>query len=426
MISMGDYQVQCTACGQLYSDTGSNECPDRHAALQRTVYTAQHLHCADQPGMMRFYDWLPIINKPTVTAGPITYKSEVLARELGCSHLYVTFNGFWPERAAANKTCSFKELEAVPTMQRAAEKKSGILVVASAGNTGRAFAQVAAETKTPVVVVIPKKSLPRIWTTFPADTVLLITVDGDYSDAISTSTGIANLPRLTAEGGAKNCARRDGMGTVMLDAATTIGRIPDYYVQAVGSGTGAIAAWEAARRLIRDGRFGDHLPRMILSQNLPFIPMANAWKAGRREIDSMTDMADATQAISQVYADVLTNRNPPYGITGGLFDCLTETGGEILTVSNDEARQAQQLFEECEGIDLDPAAGVTVASLITAAAEGLIDPKKNVMINITGGGYTRVQEEFDLIPVTAALATDNTTSMDQIARFVNDWVKEHA
>lgn len=426
MISMGDYQIQCTACGQLYSDTGSNECPDRHAALQRTVYTAQHLHCADQPGMMRFYDWLPIINKPIVTAGPITYKSEVLARELGCSHLYVTFNGFWPERAAANKTCSFKELEAVPTMQRAAEKKSGILVVASAGNTGRAFAQVAAETKTPVVVVIPKKSLPRIWTTVPADTVLLITVDGDYSDAISTSTGIANLPRLTAEGGAKNCARRDGMGTVMLDAATTIGRIPDYYVQAVGSGTGAIAAWEAARRLIRDGRFGDHLPRMILSQNLPFIPMANAWKAGRREIDSMTDMADATQAISQVYADVLTNRNPPYGITGGLFDCLTETGGEILTVSNDEARQAQQLFEECEGIDLDPAAGVTVASLITAAAEGLIDPKKNVMINITGGGYTRVQEEFDLIPVTAALATDNTTSMDQIARFVNDWVKEHA
>ena len=256
--------------------------------------------------------------------------------------------------------------------------------------------------------------------------VLLITVDGDYSDAISMSIAIANLPHLNAEGGAKNCARRDGMGTVMLDAATTIGRIPDYYVQAVGSGTGAIAAWEAAQRLISDKRFGHHLPRMILSHNLPFVPMANAWKAGRREIDPMTDMADATQAISQVYADVLTNRNPPYGITGGLFDCLTETGGEISAVSNDEARQAQRLFEECEGIDLDPAAGVTVASLITAAQEGQIDPRKDVMVNITGGGYKRVQEEFDLIPVTAAFATDRTTSMDQIVRFVNDWVKEHA
>jgi len=95
-------------------------------------------------------------------------------------------------------------------------------------------------------------------------------------------------------------------------------------------------------------------------------------------------------------------------------------------VSNDEARQAQRLFEECEGIDLDPAAGVTVASLITAAQEGQIDPRKDVMVNITGGGYKRVQEEFDLIPVTAAFATDRTTSMDQIVRFVNDWVKEHA
>jgi cysteate synthase len=376
--------------------------------------------------MMRFYDWLPIHHIPAVTAGPITYKSEVLAKELGFSNLYITFNGFWPEKGAAIKTCSFKELEAVPTMQRASEKKSGILVVASAGNTGRAFAQIAAEMNTPVVVVIPKKSLPRIWTTIQTDKVLLMTVEGDYSDAINRSTAIAQLPHLTAEGGAKNCARRDGMGTVMLDAATTIGRIPDYYVQAVGSGTGAIAAWEAAQRLIRDGRYGNHLPLMILSQNLPFVPMAHAWKSGRREINAMTDMADATQAISQVYADVLTNRNPPYGITGGLFDCLTQTGGEIYSVSNDEARQAQRLFEACEGIDLDPAAAVTVASLITAAQDGRIDPRRDVMLNITGGGYKRVREEYDLIPVNAALATDTTTTMDHIGRFVNDWVNEHA
>jgi|GEM_PF-5780688 len=63
---------------------------------------------------------------------------------------------------------------------------------------------------------------------------------------------------------------------------------------------------------------------------------------------------------------------------------------------------------------------------MTVVQEGQIDPRKNVMLNITGGGYRWVQEEFDLIPVTASLATDRTTSLDQIARFVNDWVKEHA
>ena len=69
---------------------------------------------------------------------------------------------------------------------------------------------------------------------------------------------------------------------------------------------------------------------------------------------------------------------------------------------------------------------MTVASLITAVKEGAIDPCSDVMLNITGGGYTRVKEAYDLIPVNAALATDKTTSIDQIARFVNDWVKEHA
>jgi len=423
---MEKYQIQCTACGRLYPDTGFNECPDSHAALQRTVYSAQCMNYADLPGMLRFYDWLPINHKPVVTAGPVTYQSMGLARELGLPHLYITFSGFWPEKGAAIKTCSFKELEAVPTLQRASERRSGILVVASAGNTGRAFAQIAAEMNTPVVVVIPKRSLPRIWTTIPTDKVLLITVEGDYSDAISQSTLIAGLPHLTAEGGAKNCARRDGMGTVMLDAAVSTGRIPDYYVQAVGSGTGAIAAWEAAQRLIRDGRYGRHLPYMILSQNLPFVPMAKAWNAGRREIDPISDMADAEHSIAQVYADVLTNRNPPYGITGGLYDCLTKTGGEIVAVSNDEARQAQQIFSECEMIDLDPAAAVTVASLIRATEGGRIKSKKNVMMNITGGGYTRVQEEFDLIPVPAALATDKSTNMNHIAGFVNEWVTEHA
>jgi hypothetical protein len=49
-----------------------------------------------------------------------------------------------------------------------------------------------------------------------------------------------------------------------------------------------------------------------------------------------------------------------------------------------------------------------------------------VMVNITGGGYKRVQEAFDLIPVNTELTIDNTTTMDKIASFVNDWVKEHA
>ncbi len=74
----------------------------------------------------------------------------------------------------------------------------------------------------------------------------LIAVKGDYYDAIQIAEKVQSLPGFTPEGGARNIARRDGMGTVMLDAALTLGRMPDHYFQAVGSGTGGISAWEAA------------------------------------------------------------------------------------------------------------------------------------------------------------------------------------
>ena len=97
----------------------------------------------------------------------------------------------------------------------------------------------------------------------------------------------------------------------MLDAAVTIGKMPDHYFQAVGSGTGGISAWEAALRLRADGRFGQKLPKLQLSQNLPFVPMYNAWKERRREIIPELDMKDAKKQIEDTYATVLTNRAPP-------------------------------------------------------------------------------------------------------------------
>ena len=94
----------------------------------------------------------------TTEAGPITYKSEALARELGLSNLYIGFSGYWPEKEAFIRTCSFKELEAHPTMQFLKETGGKAIVLASAGNTGRAFAHVSALTGTDVYIVVPEST----------------------------------------------------------------------------------------------------------------------------------------------------------------------------------------------------------------------------------------------------------------------------
>lgn len=295
------------------------------------------------------------------------------------------------------KTCTFKELEALPTCQRAKEKCGKILVVPSAGNTSRAFAEVASMTGMPVVVIVPKSSIHRMWTTTELekhDTIFLISVDGDYSDSIALSKEIVKKEALIEEGGVKNVARRDGMGIVELEAAFFMHAVPDYYFQAVGSGTGAIAAWETFIRLINDGRFGVKMPRIVISQNLPFAPMFSAWQEGRAEIIADKDMNDAAEAIKQMYADVLSTRNPPYSIKGGVYDMLVSTEGVMHGISNEECREAEKLFETEEGIDLDPAASVACASLIKAVDEGLVKKEDRILLNITGGGYKRLNNDY--------------------------------
>jgi cysteate synthase len=335
---------------------------------------------------------------PEVIGGPVTYRSTGLAKELGLKRLYISFNGYWPERGAQMPTGSFKDLEAPPTMQRLRERISRPrLVVASAGNTARAFAHVASITGQPLVLFVPKKALHRMWTTAEKEKspVTLICVQGDYTDAIAVAEVIQSRPGYVPEGGAKNIARRDGMGTVMLDAAVTTRRIPDHYFQAVGSGTGGISAWEAAMRLIEDGRFGSKLPRLHLSQNIPNAPIFYAWRG-----------MEPQPAAEEMFDDVLFNRRPPYGIKGGVKDALDATGGQVYGIADSDAAEAKRLFEESEGIDILNAAGVAAASLIQATNSGAVSPDSIILLNITGGGVSRLQEDFS----PSALKCDLTVS----------------
>jgi cysteate synthase len=215
--------------------------------------------------------------------------------------------------------------------------------------------------------------------------VTLMAVQGDYYDAIQIAEKLQSLPGFAPEGGARNIARRDGMGTVMLDAALHLARMPEHYFQAVGSGTGGISAWEAALRLRQDGRFGSFLPRLHLAQNLPNAPIYCAWTG-----------KEAEPPCSDMFDDVLFNRKPPYAIPGGVKDALQDTRGEVYGITDTQAAAAKKLFEQSEEIDILNAPAIAVAALEQAARSGSIDPKDIILLNITGGGVARIKEEHTL------------------------------
>ncbi len=414
---MGKFKLKCLKCGREYGQEYRLTCENDDAFL-RAEYLEKRLVLRNQPGIGRFHSWLPVQEDLTTDAGPITYKSEAFARELGLSNLYIGFSGYWPERGAFIKTCSFKELEAHPTMQLLKETGGKAIVLASAGNTGRAFAHVSALTGTDVYIVVPESGASKLWLPEePTESVHLISMSpgNDYTDAINLAGRIAKLPGMVSEGGARNIARRDGMGTVMLDAVVTIGKMPDHYFQAVGSGTGGISAWEAAMRLRTDGRFGQKLPKLQLAQNLPFVPMYNAWQEKRREIIPELDMKDAKKQVEETYATVLTNRTPPYGVMGGLYDALTDTDGIMYAITREEALEAKALFESLEGIDILPPSAVATASLLKAVEEGNVGKDETILLNLAGGGYKRLNEDYTLYQIEpVATAKNPDISLDEL------------
>jgi cysteate synthase len=407
---MGKFKIKCLNCGKEYGHQYRLSCENDDSIL-RAEYFEKRLDLRKQQGMGRFHSWLPVQEELTTDAGPTTYKSVALAKELGLLNLYIGFSGYWPERGSFIKTCSFKELEAYPTMQLLKESGGKAIVLASAGNTGRAFAHVSALTGIDAYIVVPDSGISYLWLPEePNEFVHLIDMSpgNDYTDAINLAVRVAKLPGLVSEGGARNIARRDGMGTVILDAAVTLGKMPDHYFQAVGSGTGGISAWEASLRLRADGRFGQKLPKLQLAQNFPFVPIYSAWRAKRREIIPEIDMKDAKKQIEETYASVLTNRTPPYGIKGGLYDALVDTDGVMYAITREEALEAKALFESLEGIDILPPSAVAVASLLKAVKTGNVGTGDIILLNIAGGGYIRLKEDFTLFQISPVAHAKNS------------------
>ncbi|MBE6238358.1 MAG: cysteate synthase [Bacteroidales bacterium] len=419
-----DYSLICCANGHRFEDCGWSLADPacNCASLVRAEYeNKKFTPREDLDGFYRYAEWLPIKRTLKGSCAPVTYKSEALASELGLENLYVTFSGYWPKIGARMMTCSFKETEAYSVCGRLDENNDRILVVASAGNTARAFAKVCSDNNIPLLISIPEDNIDALWFTSPLNDCVKIIASPkgtDYFDAIVLSDKVCTDKRFMAEGGAKNVARRDGMGTTLLSAVEAIGRIPDAYFQAIGSGTGTIAVWENNLRLIEDGRFGSHKMRLYPSQNDPFTIMYDSWKLHSRQLVDMT-AEQARKAAEEIDAKVLSNRKPPYSLPGGLYDAMEDATGEIFKITNEELSYWKNRFLELEGVDIHNAAAVAVASLATAISEGKVKKDEVIMLNITGGGEALAKSEQEILYAKPHLVLDPDLPAEEIVRAVN-------
>jgi cysteate synthase len=385
------YALQCVGCAfRTEDDHTLLHCPAcGRGALLRSAYLHPLQLRGSASAIFSYRDWLPVGNpygfdEPRVAC----LRADSLGQDVGLRDLWVLLSGTSPAHEATMRTGSFKETEAIGILSRVKEQSDKTLIISSAGNAGRAFLDLGASRRCPVVIVVPDSGEPllRLLDDAGEDGPLLIVIrDAYYMDAIRfVDQAIEAFPSsLIREGGCYNVARRDAMGIPFLAAAHVMQSLPDRYVQAVGSGTGAIAAWEGSVRLIEHGVLPPRQMRLHLVQNAPFTPMVDAWRSGKRDLIPWPK-EEVHERLSQTYASVLSNATPPYAVKGGVFDALSKTGGTIDSVTNDQIRLAEERVTHHLKVRPCPAASTAAAGLIQAVERGEIDPDERVLLHLTG------------------------------------------
>ena len=217
---------------------------------------------------------------------------------------------------------------------------------------------------------------------------------------------------------ARNIARRDGIGSLIIDAVKTMGRLPNHYFQAVGGGPGPIGVHEMACRLVDSGDFEGGIPKQNLSQNVEHCPIHNAWQAKRKELKSI----DFPDTELPVFSDYLVNNGPAYSITGGVYDILSESNGQTWSVTFDEAEEASKIFEELEGIDIMSPGAVALASLKKAISAGEVGSSDFVLLNISGGGTKRLFNDVRTKIVPPAIIVSKENAVEAIVDYMTNLV----
>ncbi len=405
---MAAYSVKNIATGRIFEDRFTDKgflLSDPKSAddsLLQTVYPKDARIDTSKNTFERYAGFIPT-NRPIPPGSrSITYHATTLGEHLGLEQLYITVSGYVPRLGTTYMSGSFKECEALSVFARMPQNAHGkTLVIASAGNTARAFAHIAELCEQPVLLVVAEQNASALWCRHPDPRFVRVlhVAHGDYYDAIHAANIVCSFDGFIPEGGAKNIARRDGMGTTMHEAISVMEAIPQHYFQAVGSGTGAIAACEAVERRIEREYPNAPLCTLHLSQNAPFTLLVDSWNTRTRSLAELSD-DDGRAQSAVIHAPVLANRNPVYGISGGVFDVLHKTNGHMYAVTNEETKQSQAEFTHCEGYDIDPAAAVAYASLKQAIALGRIPTTDLCMLNITGAGYAGIFQSFNPQPLS--------------------------
>lgn len=368
----------CTECGQRQDDGYRPFC--KCGGMIEVEYDRKAVEFRDSPNpYVRFADLLPFRMSPGRLAEDARFTPTIhatrLGARLGMASLYLKDETILPTR-------STKDRMAIVSLPYLWERGVRAFCASSTGNSSTAYARaIRSHPDMRLYLFTAESFIPRVQHADHEQVVHFGLRDASFVDAFDCAGWYANAHGLVSERGFFNIGRREGLKLAFFEASEQVPVPIDWYVQAVSSAMGVYGTYKGAKELRDLGRI-DRLPRLLCAQQEQCAPMARAFGEGSPTIQPH-HIVPRPRGIAEAIL-----RGNPTRVYPLVRRIVIESRGDIVSVSEDEIREARRMVEDLEGISPCFSASTAVAGLIKQVRNGRFPVDDTVLVNVTGGDRT--------------------------------------
>jgi threonine synthase len=352
--------------------------------------TLQHTH--QWRGLIEEYrDRLPVTaSTPVVTlleGGTPLVPAQLLSERTGCD-VYLKVEG-------ANPTGSFKDRGMTMAISKAKEAGAQAVICASTGNTSASAAAYAVRAGMVCAVLVPqgKIALGKMGQALVHGAKIL-QVDGNFDDCLTLARDLSDKYPVALVNSV-NPVRIEGQKTAAFEIVDALGDAPDVHVLPVGNAGNITAYWKGYKEYAADG-LATRTPRMFGYQAAGSAPIVDG----------------APVLKPQTIATAIRIGNPAsweYAIAA-----REESGGLIDKVTDRQILSAYRLLASREGVFVEPASAASVAGLLQAHEQGLIDPGQRIVCTVTGNGLKDPDWAVAGAPQPTVVPIDATAAAERL------------
>lgn len=387
--------LRCRACGALQTADERYVCGDCLGPIEPEYDLAaldpETLRLEIEHGPRTLWRYAPLLPaREPATHYPVGLTPLIRASRLGSA---IGIGELYLKDDTRNPTLSFKDRPVALALARALELGLDTLACASTGNLAGAVAAAAARNGLGAFVFVPESTEPGKIASAAAYGAHVVRVRGTY-DQVNRLCG-----RLADEHGwgFVNFTLRpyyaEGSKTLLFECAEQLGwQLPHHVVVPVGSGalltrTATAVAQLRATHLVN----GEHC-HIHAAQPAGCAPVSDAVLDNWRTV--------APVRTPSTVAKSLAIGAPADG--DGSVSVVRSSSGSAAAVSDDAIASATSLLATTEGIFVEPAGGVVVATARELASRGVFHPGESVVLYLTGNGHKQEPAHLALREVIPA------------------------